>query len=538
MRIDSLLNDSPSGSLSPTNIPQRSYSTSDGYSQQYPTHLDPAFTYQHQHQYRRPSLQTPLSHHHHGNSASAGVSFEHVQSTPQFTSPIWYAPTGTTKPSQTQRQMLPALSNITNHQQSSSYQSHHSHSQQNSPRSGARNEHVFNEYHYGGSYQRRSFDGTTDRLMDFAHVATQIDSRSRDTRGSVGIIDPLLRQAPPPATPAINTEYTHLAQSRSASPATDSAVEFLSQEPRCSYCTTCTTGSPLRKVVSHIFGRNKLSTRQIPKNVWVYYCRKHYQRSRYRNPKGFARQQVSLVRRQCDRLEKWGGVKQWVIKVRRREEMRMSREGGDEGEDLSDGDEEEGEGPDGTRRRRSSTGSQNWIMKHTGSDRTIQDVYELLDKIDIEVQNNGGKFPDVELLPYVDLALAVGGGEDGSMEQTMDQEMNVSPGGRKRRASTREHSITSKKPRAEMPRSYSTLQTATEDSYHSHAPITPDASHYGYYQEHDMRQSQSPITPSVSGESRRSSASSWRVGEYITSPVINRAMGFGGYSYTERGQVV
>jgi hypothetical protein len=189
MRIDSLLNDSPSGSLSPTNIPQRSYSTSDGYSQQYPTHLDPAFTYQHQHQYRRPSLQTPVSHHHHGHSASAGVSFEHVQSTPQFTSPIWYAPTGTTKPSQTQRQMLPALSNITNHQQSSSYQSHHSHSQQNSPRSGARNEHVFNEHHYGGSYQRGSFDETTDRLMGFAHVATQIDSRSRDTRGSVGIIE-------------------------------------------------------------------------------------------------------------------------------------------------------------------------------------------------------------------------------------------------------------------------------------------------------------------------------------------------------------
>lgn len=216
-----------------------------------------------------------------------------------------------------------------------------------------------------------------------------------------------------------------------------SPYDFLTQSPKCSYCNVCTTGSPLRKVVSHIFGRNKLSTRQIPKNVWVYYCRKHYQRSRYRNPRGFARQQVLLVKRQCERLQLWGGVKDWVIKVRRREELRMNREG-DNGDDLDEVDDEleentAGEEPEPNDggptsgessrrnstvipRRRSSTGGNNWIMRHTGTEKTITDIYKLLEKIEVEVQENGGKFPDVELLPNVDLAMAVpikGNGSDG-----------------------------------------------------------------------------------------------------------------------------
>ena len=244
-------------------------------------------------------------------------------------------------------------------------------------------------------------------------------------------------------------------------PEDKSDVSFLREEPKCSYCPVCSTGSPLRKVVSHIFGRNKLSTRQIPKNVWVYYCRKHYQRSRYRNPRGFARQQVLLVRRQCERLEQWGGVKQWVIKVRRREELRMTREeedGGaaEEAEDMADEEGGEGggggggravataldedeaatNGEGGSRRssnatvtnspggggggsRRGSVGGgsgSGWIRKYTGREKTIQDVYSLLEKIEVEVQNNGGKFPDVELLPNVDLALAVSanGNSDGN----------------------------------------------------------------------------------------------------------------------------
>jgi len=260
---------------------------------------------------------------------------------------------------------------------------------------------------------------------------------------------PLFRPTPEPHTPTLANISTNSADAgSSAAPGTGplnipspSPHSFLNEIPKCSYCNVCTTGSPLRKVVSHIFGRNKLSTRQIPKNVWVYYCRKHYQRSRYRNPRGFARQQVLLVKRQCERLQLWGGVKDWVIKVRRREELRMNREVGENGEDADEAeDDEEGmadedlEPNDGSptsgensrrnsttvpRRRSSAGGGSNWIIRHTGMEKTIDDIYLLLGKIELEVQENGGKFPDVELLPNVDLGMAApfveveGGSDEG-----------------------------------------------------------------------------------------------------------------------------
>ncbi|KAA8913535.1 hypothetical protein FN846DRAFT_886589 [Sphaerosporella brunnea] len=280
-------------------------------------------------------------------------------------------------------------------------------------------------------------------LRSSGFPSSQLEQKARTSSMATQTVDdvPLFPYSSEPSTPTASSSTGTLAVGTSSGSPTDhsfgSLHEFLNEEPKCSYCSVCTTGSPLRKVVSHIFGRNKLSTRQIPKNVWVYYCRKHYQRSRYRNPRGFARQQVLLVRRQCERLEKWGGVTQWVIKVRRREEIRMMHQEGDNTEDMEDLDEEIVEGAglalDGemethehrsggssrrssttaTLRRRSSAGSgclggagSNWLAKHTGHDKTIRDVYRLLDRIEVEVQQNGGKFPDVELLPSVDLELA------------------------------------------------------------------------------------------------------------------------------------
>lgn len=236
--------------------------------------------------------------------------------------------------------------------------------------------------------------------------------------------------------------------------------EFLSRPPRCSYCNVCTTNSPLRKVVSHIFGRNKLSTRQIPKNVWVYYCRKHYQRSRYRNPHGFARQQVLLVRRQCERLAAWGGVKDWVIKVRRREEIRIAQAENpdDEEEEFSEpegGAPGDAASPSSADSRRSSIRRSsvdipvNWITKHTGTDKAIDEVYALLDRIETEVQHNGGKFPDVELLPNVDLSLAITLDETASPSAPPIEQ--PPPKTRKRRASPRSDAsspLITKKPRA------------------------------------------------------------------------------------------
>lgn len=202
--------------------------------------------------------------------------------------------------------------------------------------------------------------------------------------------------------------------------------------PSCSYTAACSTGSPLRKVVSHIFGRNKLCTRQIPKGVWVHYCRKHYQRSRYRNPSGFALLQCDLVRKQIDRLDMWGGVSNWIIKIRKREELRLNKENAE----LAAGRRAEAEASDGdeymdivrdtqqmmtltnqrslstnvgshlSRTRRisrptASSTSSRWLIKFTGSGKTTREVLEVLDIIETEIRDTKCNFPDIEILPNV-----------------------------------------------------------------------------------------------------------------------------------------
>ncbi|KAH6678121.1 hypothetical protein B0J14DRAFT_315430 [Halenospora varia] len=42
-----------------------------------------------------------------------------------------------------------------------------------------------------------------------------------------------------------------------------------------------------------------------PSAYLVHYCRKHYQRSRYRNPKEYAKLQYALVQQQIRRVHEW-----------------------------------------------------------------------------------------------------------------------------------------------------------------------------------------------------------------------------------------
>ncbi|KAI9849898.1 MAG: hypothetical protein M1837_000112 [Sclerophora amabilis] len=174
--------------------------------------------------------------------------------------------------------------------------------------------------------------------------------------------------------------------------------------PRCSYTENCTTGSPLRKVVSHIFGRNKLCTRQIPKGVWVHYCRKHYQRSRYRNPKGFALLQCDLVRKQVDRLQLWGGVTDWIVKVRKREEVRLNKENAELAAGRLHPDEGSGDGEpsmDMNTNGAGSSGSSRWLVRCTGPGKSTAEVLDILNRIEQEIAKTGSNFPDVEILPNV-----------------------------------------------------------------------------------------------------------------------------------------
>lgn len=87
-------------------------------------------------------------------------------------------------------------------------------------------------------------------------------------------------------------------------------------DENCTAVPRCITQSKNhRKIVSHIFGRNKSQTRQIPDECFPMYCRKHYQRLKFRcgNNGTWIFMQIDLVRKQLDRMEKWGGVTSWNI---------------------------------------------------------------------------------------------------------------------------------------------------------------------------------------------------------------------------------
>ncbi|KAJ5115126.1 hypothetical protein NUU61_000885 [Penicillium alfredii] len=80
-------------------------------------------------------------------------------------------------------------------------------------------------------------------------------------------------------------------------------------------------GMHFRKVVSHVFGRNKTTTKLFPRSVWVHYCRKHYQRARYRADQ-WPFTQCELLLESLNRMEAWGGVESFELILRRREMMR------------------------------------------------------------------------------------------------------------------------------------------------------------------------------------------------------------------------
>lgn len=100
---------------------------------------------------------------------------------------------------------------------------------------------------------------------------------------------------------------------------------------------SCSTESThYRKVISHIFGRNKKCTVNVPDSVWIYYCRKHYQRARYRTGEWPFRQ-CDLAIDTIHNMRAWGGVESFNLKLRRRESRRPSGEAANHGDYQQNG---------------------------------------------------------------------------------------------------------------------------------------------------------------------------------------------------------
>lgn len=184
----------------------------------------------------------------------------------------------------------------------------------------------------------------------------------------------------------------------------------------CMYIPNCDTGSQLRKAISHIFGRNKMCTRLIPQHVWVHYCRKHYQRSRYRNPKEYAKLQCDLVQQQIRRVHDWsmtnlknkkpGTVQNWGLAVRKREQMRLDilssgkrkRSASTAGFEDSDG---EGDAP-GSGHPVPPTAVPNWLLEKCGKGYNTHGILEIFNRLHTDILNDALTcFPDIEILPNI-----------------------------------------------------------------------------------------------------------------------------------------
>lgn len=147
-----------------------------------------------------------------------------------------------------------------------------------------------------------------------------------------------------------------------------------------------------RKVVSHIFGRNKRCTHQIPQDCWIKYCRKHYQRQKYRCPQDWYETQLQLIDGQINKMEEWGGITSWTIAIRKKERDVIDKENSY----LA----QHGELPAETCRER-------FLLPYLGSNKTFKDVRNLVNVINEECEKNikpneQPKLPSFELLPDID----------------------------------------------------------------------------------------------------------------------------------------
>ncbi|KAL8989617.1 MAG: hypothetical protein Q9169_008322, partial [Polycauliona sp. 2 TL-2023] len=144
-----------------------------------------------------------------------------------------------------------------------------------------------------------------------------------------------------------------------------------------------------RKVTSHVFGRNKRETYQIPEELWIKYCRKHYQRQKYRCPQDWYETQLLLVDSQLTRLEEWGGVIDWTIQLRKKEREYVDKENNYQAI--------HGSLPDGVLTR------ERFLLQHLGPNKTFAEVREVVDLINKECDDTGIKFlPSFEFLPRID----------------------------------------------------------------------------------------------------------------------------------------
>lgn len=167
---------------------------------------------------------------------------------------------------------------------------------------------------------------------------------------------------------------------------------------RCQFQEDCKLLSPDRKVTSHYFGRNKKETRAIPAHCWVLYCRRHYQRCRYRAAFSvFASIQMDLVRRTVQNLEKWGGVKDFTIALRKNTMESLNAEDRENQENHDA--KQAGLPPPHKPKEVKDTVKERWLIRFCGLNQSFKAVYEVIDAVDRYCKFEDVRGLEFELVP-------------------------------------------------------------------------------------------------------------------------------------------
>ena len=255
-----------------------------------------------------------------------------------------------------------------------------------------------------------------------------------------------------PGQPAFSTPESPLSEQTLSAftvnmPSEQAPEEDASATRTCRYNEDpCPTESPFRrKVISHIFGRNKTCTLALPDWIWVYYCRKHYQRAKYRMD-GWGVHQCDLAIHAVEGMQEWGGVASFNVELRRRELERTSSEGKDQPEIKSETPATDAETPETPERTLTAASASpqpvnepdelssaspaslatstlgangkkgptiipcpvpKWLREHVGKNKSFDDVFSILEAIRTELvpaKDNPATvkdFPDIELLPNI-----------------------------------------------------------------------------------------------------------------------------------------
>lgn len=182
---------------------------------------------------------------------------------------------------------------------------------------------------------------------------------------------------------------------RSTSPSIgDDEKDFDPQ--RCTFSEGCMLESEDRKVVSHYFGRNKLCTLGVPDHIWAPYCRKHYQRTRYRNVGNYVDIQMDLVKTTLKRMEKWGGITDFEFTLRLQAQKHVDRE--IEYENACEEARAAGEAPPPPAQDVTPS-EERWLVPYLGKKKSFDEVFSTVEKIIERVENNLCQPPQFEILP-------------------------------------------------------------------------------------------------------------------------------------------